>query len=277
MVATRRNVRTLGAVIAAALLGLGGAAACGTSPERGDGADSAGSASEEDRRPPEQRFQWSAKAPDPHGVEVYAPPAGEGRGQVLSTATRTYDPGSTQARESRPENIIFQITDLGGIHPVAFSTSDGPTGFDGLVPVGYTQSAAGAALAAQAYMTAPTGQGYGDLVEKVVEDATDADRRSARQHSDRMAGDAEMKERSVAGYYPASEGARVALVAADRAEVMIYERGQKADGSVGFFGRPMSLHWAEGRWKISSFHTFPRMWEGDQLPPEAWQWFGHDN
>lgn len=103
-----------------------------------------------DSRSVADRFEWADRKADINGQMVYKP---EPRvGKILSETTRSYpSPTGVEASTARPEGVVFETIDMERLYPIPFSMSDGPTGFDGNVPVGYTRSAAGAALAAGAY------------------------------------------------------------------------------------------------------------------------------
>ncbi|MGO2516850.1 MAG: hypothetical protein ACTH8X_12095, partial [Corynebacterium variabile] len=113
-------------------------------------------------------MEWTGKRADINGQMVYFPK--DTKGQPFSTTVRDYsgDPGA--AGSGTPSRTVFQTTDFSGGAPVPFSTQDGPTGFDGTVPVGYSQSAAGAALAAAAYFPqiSPVRTTYEEFVEKAT-------------------------------------------------------------------------------------------------------------
>ncbi|MBF4554379.1 hypothetical protein [Corynebacterium suicordis] len=264
-----KTMRRIGGVFLSAVFAGGALAACGSDDEENAGSEQVAAA--EDDRSVEERFEWQARAADPNGILIFQPKASESKGQILSTETRSYEPGSEEAKNSKPEGVVFQMVDFTGAAPIPFSESDGPTGFDGMVPTGYTQSAAGAALAAEAYTGAALSSVYPEFLEKVSVGTTDEMRNEAKKNADFVAQSKDIQTAHKAGHYPASEGAKVEMIRPDYARVSVYSRGTKEDGTPGFISTSRDLVWVGGLWKMS-FDSQPSVAETDEFPKEGWSW-----
>ena len=167
--------------------------------------------------------------------------------------------------------MVFQLVDFSSAAPVPFSESDGPTGFDGMVPIGYTQSAAGAGLAAEAYQGAGLSNVYPEFIEKVSIGATSDIQEKAKRNSAEIGQRKEFRDAHKPGYYPASEGSKVEMIRPDYARVSMYSRGEKEDGTDGLVIITRDLAWVDGRWKMN-FDADPALGDADELPEGAWSW-----
>lgn len=218
--------------------------------EQSQSSDSAG---------PAGKFSWKDKQADAFGRMGYL--ADDPKGQILSTDTRTYS-SLEAAEDARPEGIVFQATEFSGGWPIPFSETDGPTGFDGTVPIGYTKSAAGAALATAAYYTQssmpPT---MGEYTEKVLLGAADDQLDAAREQS-RKAVEERGTEVTVHGNSPGHYA--INAFDGDYASVIIYNTSPSS-GRVQ--AAQFELRWIDGQWKVSgavSVEAFDTLPEGAQ-------------
>ena len=265
-----KTMRRVGGVVLSAVFAGSVLTACGNDEEENAASDQV--VSSEDDRPVEERFEWQARAADPNGILIFQPKGSESKGQILSTETRSYEPGSEEAKTSEPEGVVFQLVDSSPVEPVPFSESDGPTGFDGMVPTGYTQSAAGAALAAAAYAAAAFSPNYPEFIEKASVGATEETRKRVESVAAQIAQDKEtLRSVHTVGRAPASEGVRVELIRPDYARVTIYSRGEKENGMQGLIALTRDLEWVDGQWKMN-ISSNPSVSESDQLPEEACTW-----
>ncbi|MGP9725288.1 hypothetical protein ACT3SZ_14865 [Corynebacterium sp. AOP40-9SA-29] len=210
----------------------------------GDDSSSAGSGSstQQGGQSLADEYEWRHKEADFFGQMVYA--AEDSLGQILSETTREYEsPTSTEARESRAEGVVFQATDFSGRLPIPFSTTDGPTGFDGMVPVGYSQSAAGASLAAAAYITQMYNPpSYAEYIEKATTDPTTEELSEARK---RVADNEQYFDAGddIVGF--ANTAYDVVTFDGDYARVNLFVRDNHDEvGQV-----TMDLRWVDGMWK----------------------------
>lgn len=208
-------------------------------------------------------FEWKDKKADSFGDMEYLPE--DERGQILSEKTRDYA-NLDEAKAARPENVVFQAVKFSAGWPIPFSTTDGPTGFDGSVPVGYTNSAAGAALAAAAYFTQaaspPTGEEYArkvlldpteEAVERITKQADES--RSIHEAHDPIVGDT-------------SRGFNVTAFDQDYARVAIYLQAA-GGGEQSVLASEYSLKWVDGMWKIADIEGAEQM---DELPEGIETW-----
>ena len=141
-----------------------------------------------------------------------------------------------------------------------------------MVPTGYTQSAAGAALAAAAYAAAAFSPNYPEFIEKASVGATEETRKRVESVAAQIAQDKEtLRSVHTVGRAPASEGVRVELIRPDYARVTIYSRGEKENGMQGLIALTRDLEWVDGQWKMN-ISSNPSVSESDQLPEEAWTW-----
>lgn len=265
-----KTMRRVGGVVLSAVFAGSVLTACGNDEEENAASDQV--VSSEDDRPVEERFEWEARAADPNGILIFQPKASESKGQILSTETRSYEPGSEEAKTSEPEGVVFQLVDFSSVEPVPFSESDGPTGFDGMVPTGYTQSAAGAALAAAAYTAATFSEHYPEFVEKATVGSTSETRDRARAIAERFSADKQgVAEVHKVGRGPASEGAKVDLIRDDYARVSLYSFGKRQDGTEGLVSITRDFQWMDDQWKLSISGT-PEVSAVETLPKEAWTW-----
>lgn len=265
-----KTMRRVGGVLLSALFAGSVLTACGSDDENTSGSEQVAAA--DDDRPVEERFEWQARAADPNGILIFQPKASESKGQILSTETRSYEPGSEEAKNSEPEGVVFQLVEYSPSAPIPFSTSDGPTGFDGVVPTGYTQSAAGAALAADAYAAAAFSPDYPEFIDKASVGATEETRKRVEDVATEIAKDKEtLRSVHAVGRGPASEGAKVELLRPDYARVSLYSRGEKEDGTQGIIALTRDLEWVDGQWKMN-ISADPSVSESDELPEGAWTW-----
>lgn len=208
-------------------------------------------------------FEWKDKKADSFGDMEYLPE--DERGQILSEKTRDYATPE-EAEAARPEDVVFQAVKFSAGWPIPFSTSDGPTGFDGSVPVGYTNSAAGAALAAGAYFThiaaPPTGEEYArkvllnpteSAVEQIIEGAEAG--RAAHEAHDPIFGDT-------------TRGFNITAFDQDYARVVVYHQ-YPGGGENSVVGAEYSLKWSDDMWKIADIEGAEQM---SALPEEIETW-----
>lgn len=209
------------------------------------------------------KFQWKDKKADSFGDMEYLPE--DERGQILSEQTRSYDT-LDEARAARPQNVVFQAVKFSAGWPIPFSTSDGPTGFNGSVPIGYTNSAAGAALAAGAYFTQiaapPTGEEY---ARKVFLNPTSENIERLKENSDKNRA-AHAEHEPIVG--DTSRGFTVTAFEKDYARVAIYVQGTGGgEGSV--MGNEFSLEWKDNMWKVARIESVQQM---NDLPEGVETW-----
>ena len=265
-----KTMRRVGGVVLSAVFAGSVLTACGNDEEENAASDQV--VSSEDDRPVEERFEWQARAADPNGILIFQPKGSESKGQILSTETRSYEPGSEEAKTSEPEGVVFQLVDFSPVEPVPFSESDGPTGFDGMVPTGYTQSAAGVALAAAAYTAAAFSPNYPEFIEKASVGATEETRKRVESVAAQIAQDKEtLRSVHKVGRGPASEGAKVDLIRDDYARVSLYSFGKRQDGTEGLVSITQDFQWIDDQWKLSISGT-PEVSAVETLPKEAWTW-----
>lgn len=211
---------------------------------------------------PAADVEWAGKKADWLGTMVYFPK--DTKGQPLSTTVRDYsgDPGA--AGSGTPSRTVFQTTDFSGGAPVPFSTQDGPTGFDGTVPVGYSQSAAGAALAAVPYMyqeMTPLKSTYVEYVEKCIYEPSTEDISSARSRADtdgRNPSSAEDVFGQAVSMYS------VDVFDGDYAKITLYINASDGPGGV-----PMELRWDENTWKLSGIGAPTQI---SEIPQDVHSW-----
>jgi hypothetical protein len=205
-----------------------------------DGALSGGSGSST----PAEQFDWAGKKADPRGVMVYFPK--DTKGQPLSDSTRDYSGNQTAAASGTPSDTVFETTDFSGGAPIPFSTKDGPTGFDGTVPTGYSKSAAGAALALAAYLpqVSPVRTTYEEFTQKATVDATsDSLARAADRVRDPEDSRAPRPQGEIeGGAFPLYS---VQAFDGDYARIILYN-GNDPDRLVAISG---DLRWEDNTWK----------------------------
>jgi hypothetical protein len=208
-------------------------------------------------------FNWKDKKADPFGRMGYLS-AEDDRGQILSTTTRSYAT-LDDAKRARPEGVVFQATRFSGGWPIPFSTSDGPTGFDGTIPIGYTKSAAGAALAAAAYDTQTSMQiSQEEFTRKVwLNKATDDQLAEAKQNSEKareVRGDEITVDGTSAGHYA------VTAFDGDYAQVVVYVTSPSTGRVIA---DQWELQWSEGMWKLKYIAAMQKF---DELPEGVSTW-----
>lgn len=211
------------------------------------------------------QFTWSDKQADPWGTMMYLPE--DRRGQILSEDTRTYsDPFSESAGSARAEGVIFQATEFSGGAPIPFSSTDGPTGFDGVVPTGYTQSAAGATLAAAAYFTQMTmPPSYAEYIEKATINPSTDDIAKAKDRVEENRAAHEEHDDIVGG---AMRFYQVDAFDGDYAKIRLY-LVSAAGGKDSVLESTADYRWVDGMWKISD-QSGRRVL--DTVPEEAESW-----
>lgn len=191
-------------------------------------------------------MQWSGKQADVWGNMVYFPK--DTKGQPLTERVRDYTGDTVAAASGTPSKTVFQTTDFSGGVPVPFSTQDGPTGFDGTVPIGYSQSAAGAALAAAAYATqvSPVRTTYEEFIAKGTYQPTSAQLAKARE---RVADEADSRapgpHGEIAGWHFPMYS--IEVFDGDYARVVLY--ASLSDGNAAW---PIELRWDNNTWKFSA-------------------------
>lgn len=232
---------------------------------RGDGDDQAGqqngdSSANGEEQPLADQYSWEHKEADPFGQMVYA--AEDRRGQVLSDTTREYD-SADDAANAAVDDVVFQATDFSGRVPIPFSKTDGPTGFDGTVPVGYSQSAAGASLAAAAYFTQSwTPSHYAEYMEKATVDPSSDD--IARAEDEAEAGSQNFDENELIFGW-ANPAHQVITYDGDYAKINVFMQ-DRDDNAVQ---TTVELRWVDGMWKTSSVSEMEQI---DAIPEEASVW-----
>ncbi len=216
-----------------------------------------------DSRSVADRFEWADRKADINGQMVYKP---EPRvGKILSETTRSYSsPTGVEASTARPEGVIFQSIDMANAVPVPFSMSDGPTGFDGNVPVGYTRSFAGAALAAGAYNCSTL-----TFFPSVAKEKTIVYEPTAEQMESVRAGERAMKEelhKSPEGAYDvfqtgvvnAPDGYTIEAYDGSYARVIIYDRSNNLEsGGQSIYASTVDLIWVDHGWMLKGYSHTP--------------------
>ncbi|WP_125187507.1 hypothetical protein [Corynebacterium bovis] len=230
-----------------------------------------------DSRSVADRFDWADRKADINGQMVYKP---EPRvGKILSETTRSYpSPTGVEASTARPEGVVFETIDMERLYPIPFSMSDGPTGFEGNVPVGYTRSAAGAALAAGAYNVA-TIQMTPDpqKLKSIVANPSPADidafqqlKEDRESDSDNRKADADEAFRR--GYIVSPAGYKITAYDGSYAQVMICDVTSPEMDPEGKSIRISSvdLIWTEQGWKVKMYT--PKNTTRDSLPEGLISW-----
>lgn len=230
-----------------------------------------------DSRSVADRFEWADRKADINGQMVYKP---EPRvGKILSETTRSYpSPTGVEASTARPEGVVFETIDMAKMYPIPFSMSDGPTGFDGNVPVGYTRSAAGAALAAGAYniltiQMNPDPQNAKSIIAGIGPDSVEA----FRQLKDENAGDlsdqeALSEEAFRRGYIISPAGYKISAYDGSYAKVIICNvYGPPSDwGGKNIGIGYVDLVWTDQGWKAKMYTEM--LPEHDSLPEGLISW-----
>lgn len=227
-----------------------------------DDSDTGSSTTHSEGGPLADQYDWEHKEADYFGQMVYA--AEDRKGQILSETTREYgSPTSTEAKTSHADEVVFQATDFSGRLPIPFSTTDGPTGFDGEVPVGYSQSAAGASLAAGAYVTQMwTPPHYAEYVEKATVDPSTELISEARKTADESRQNFDDKG-DIFGF--ANTAYEMVTFDGDYARINLYLRDkQEGTGRV-----TVDLRWVDGMWKTDRTGELSMV---DEVPQEASIW-----
>ncbi|MEL4212008.1 hypothetical protein [Corynebacterium bovis] len=228
----------------------GGAAAGGSSWNAGGEAM--------DSRSVADRFDWADRKADINGQMVYKP---EPRvGKILSETTRSYpSPTGVEASTARPEGVVFESIDMIKIWGIPFSMSDGPTGFDGNVPVGYTRSAAGAALAAAAYNAGtvnylPSPEKYKTIFANPTSGQLDFAR---REEQVQLASLEALGESATDAFgeaiMNAPDGYTIDAYDGNYARISIYDRAPNPDTGRQVINASLSdLIWTEHGWKLKA-------------------------
>lgn len=210
-----------------------------------------------------ERFEWADRKADVNGQMVYKPEPR--RGQILSDRVRSYPSASgPEASSSKPQGVVFESIDMAKLTAVPFSTSDGPTGFDGDVPIGYSRSAAGAALAAAAYNSVTLFMDPSPEKSKSMLAAPTTDKISNAEHL--KEGWMKVVEEEGAnkldgfldGRLDAPDGYIINSYDGSYARVTIFDKGQKPmpDGkTVG--SAVVDLTWTDSGWKIKGLDPEP--------------------
>ncbi|MGV0337744.1 hypothetical protein [Corynebacterium bovis] len=230
-----------------------------------------------DSRSVAARFEWADRKADINGQMVYKP---EPRiGKILSRTTRSYpSPTGVEASTARPEGVIFETIDMATMYPIPFSISDGPTAFEGNVPVGYSRSAAGAALAAGAYniltiQMNPDPQKAKTIIAGLDSSSVDAFRQfKERDSADMSSKNALSEEAFRSGYIMSPAGYKVAAYDGSYAKILICTIfGPPSDWKgknigIGY----VDLVWTDQGWKAQMYtEMIP---EHDSLPEGLISW-----
>jgi hypothetical protein len=224
-----------------------------------DGALSGGSGSST----PAEQFDWAGKKADPRGVMVYFPK--DTKGQPLSDSTRDYSGNQTAAASGTPSDTVFETTDFSGGAAIPFSTEDGPTGFDGTVPTGYSKSAAGAALALAAYapQISPVRTTYEEFTQKATVDATSD---SLARAADRVRDPKDSRAPGEPGEIVGEAWPQYTVDAfdGDYARITLYFQTAEEPGSW-----TCDLKWEDGIWKLAGASSISKV---DAVPQGAQSW-----
>lgn len=245
-------------VIALAIVIVAGRNSGGSDDDEQSGGNSASS----DSMGTAGNFEWKDKKADAFGRMGYLP-VDDDRGQILSTTPRTYS-GNDTASTARPEGVVFEATRFSGGWPIPFSESDGPTGFDGNVPVGYTKSSAGAALAATAYYTMSAWPAtIAEYTDKVLIDPP-AEQVSWAKEQSRNATPKSTDEITISGN--SSGHYEVSVFDGDYAQVIVYTTSPSTSRVLA---AQYDLNWVDGMWKVKTLSAAEPM---DSLPEGAQTW-----
>lgn len=223
-----------------------------------------------------ERFEWADRKADVNGQMVYKPEPR--RGQILSDRVRSYPSASgPEASSSKPQGVIFESIDIAKLTPVPFSTSDGPTGFDGDVPIGYSRSAAGAALAAGAYR-APIvfSDASPEKSRKILANPTTDQLEAARKLGEgwEIAVEQEGEAKSdgfLDGRLDAPDGYIINSYDGSYARVTIFDKGQNPTPSGKTIAASVvDLTWTDAGWKVKGYDPEPT--ELDAFPEGMLSW-----
>lgn len=222
------------------------------------------------------RFEWADRKADVNGQMVYKPEPR--RGQILSDRVRSYPSASgPEASSSKPQGVVFESIEISKLYAVPFSTSDGPTGFDGDIPVGYSRSAAGAALAAGAYNGATLiVNASPEKSRKILANPTTDQLDFARGLSEAWKDGGEQEYGStfdgfLDGKLNAPDGYIINSYDGSYARVTIFDKGLNPMPS----GKPIAasvvdLTWTDAGWKVKGFDPEPA--ELDAFPEGMLSW-----
>ncbi|WP_027020475.1 hypothetical protein [Corynebacterium sputi] len=192
-----------------------------------------------------QAEQWAGKTADRWGTMVYFPV--DSRGQILSERLTKRDPADPSAQLIAPEGVVMQYTDVGSTGmPVPFSTTDGPTGFDGTLPTGFSQSGAGAGLAA-AHWVATMWTEDTDVVDDYAAMADGFSQKNIERRKRMARGETGGNLSDEMLSMPAAEAYKITAWDGDYARVTAYFRDHKDD--VDFYlTYDMDLRYSNGQW-----------------------------
>ena len=192
-----------------------------------------------------QAEQWAGKTADRWGTMVYFPV--DSRGQTLSERLTERDPADPSAQLIAPEGVVMQYTDVGSTGmPVPFSTTDGPTGFDGTLPTGFSQSGAGAGLAAAHWVATMWTEDtdvvddYAALADGFSQKQTEKRKREARGETG-----GNLDEQVLNA--PAAEGYKINAWDEDYARVRTYFRVHNEDREF-YVAYDMDLRYENAQW-----------------------------
>ncbi|MDN8578304.1 hypothetical protein [Corynebacterium bovis] len=223
-----------------------------------------------------ERFEWADRKADVNGQMVYKPEPR--RGQILSDRVRSYPSASgPEASSSKPQGVIFESITMDTIAPIPFSTSDGPTGFDGDVPIGYSRSAAGAALAAGAYrapnlFSDPSPEKARSVLAKTTTDQLSKFEAMQKEREQYIADEGESKlDGFLDGHLDAPDGYIINSYDGSYARVTIFDKALNPMPSGKTIGAAVvDLTWTDAGWKVKGFDPEPA--ELDAFPEGMLSW-----
>lgn len=227
-----------------------------------DGASDSSDSAIDTSKPLSEQFEWEGKEADPLGTMVYFPK--DEKGQPLSDSVRDYSDDPEAAASGTPSETLFQTTTFAAGTPIPFSTEDGPTGFDGTVPIGYSKSGAGAALAAAAYANqiSPIRGTYAEFAEKgFIDPTSEFLEKSERREKEQGREPEEQGELFSQAYVNYT----VDAFDGDYARISIYR--QYEDTPAAF---SLDLRWDTNTWKLDGNLSVPS--KVDRIPEEAHTW-----
>lgn len=218
-----------------------------------------------------ERFEWADRKADVNGQMVYKPEPR--RGQILSDRVRSYPSASgPEASSSKPQGVIFQSITMAKNYPIPFSTSDGPTGFDGDVPIGYSRSAAGAALAAAAYngptvFSDPSPEKARSVFAKTTTDQLSKFEAMQKEREQYIADEGESKlDGFLDGRLDAPDGYIINSYDGSYARVTIFDKALSKTIAAAL----VDLTWTEAGWKVKGLDPEPA--ELDAFPEGMLSW-----
>lgn len=195
--------------------------------------------------------EWAGKTADRWGTLVYFPL--DEAGDPLASETIARDHRAPDAGEVEPAGVVFQRTALAGERvPVPFSTSDGPTGFDGVIPTGFSRSGAGAALAAGHWIAGAYGGGdVDDFLSDVQIGMKAAERAAVRDASKNGIKPVEGLSEDVLAQMerlPAPEAYRVEAWDGDYARIRLYFKIH-SEQTTFYLVPNLDVRWDSGQWR----------------------------